>query len=378
MPHPSQLSMALSAKKKIIKRLKEYAFGKAMESPRYAAIYYALTGNFDRECYAVLHGRMAHEDQTQKTSAEAWRFTLRRNIHRLEKGLLMKPRRPVFAEAYIGETVQAFAEVMRALRTKSGDTASEEDPLVAWGQDVLDEYFGAVTTSEKVTAQRALYDQARISVLEKVAAGDGIGTGAYGVHASPRIPYLRNTDPLPVDIEAMQALAYRRRSVRWFADTPVPREHIDKALEVAFQSPSACNRQPFVFRVFDDPEMVRHISEIPMGTAGYAHNIPVIVVIVGRQRAYFSERDRHLIYIDGSLAAMSFMFGLEVQGIGSCPINWPDIEDRERKMAKALKLAPDERPIMLVALGYPDPEGAVAYSQKKPLDEARTYNQATI
>ena len=120
--------------------------------------------------------------------------------------------------------------------------------------------------------------------------------------------------------------------------------------------------------------MVKKVSEIPMGTKGYAHNIPVIAVIVGRQRAYFSERDRHLIYIDGSLAAMAFMFALETQGIASCPINWPDIEERERKMAKLLGLAPDERPIMLVAIGYPDPEGAVAYSQKKPLEEARFYN----
>ena len=45
-------------------------------------------------------------------------------------------------------------------------------------------------------------------------------------------------------------------------------------------------------------------------------------------------------------------------------------------MTELLHLDPDERPIMLVAFGYPDPEGAVAFSQKKPVPEARTYNEA--
>jgi len=172
----------------------------------------------------------------------------------------------------------------------------------------------------------------------------------------------------------MAALAKRRRSVRWFEPRPVPRAMIDRALEVALQSPSACNRQPFVFHVFDEPTLVQQVCEIPMGTKGYRHNIPAIAVIVGRQRAYFSERDRHLIYIDGSLAAMGFMYALEVQGLSSCPINWPDIEEKEQQMADLIGLGPDERPVMLVAIGYPDLEGLVAYSQKKPLDEARTFN----
>ena len=69
-----------------------------------------------------------------------------------------------------------------------------------------------------------------------------------------------------------------------------------------------------------------------------------------------------------------FVFALEAQGLGSCCLNWPDLERQERRMDTLLRLEPDERVIMLVALGYPDPEGLVAYSQKKPLDELRSYN----
>ncbi len=92
-----------------------------------------------------------------------------------------------------------------------------------------------------------------------------------------RIPYKRNTDePSPVNYEDLLKLAYRRRSVRWYLQKPVPRELIDRALAVATLSPSACNRQPFEFHIFDDPDVVKKVASIPMGTKGFSHNFPVI------------------------------------------------------------------------------------------------------
>jgi nitroreductase len=111
-----------------------------------------------------------------------------------------------------------------------------------------------------------------------------------------------------------------------------------------------------------------------MGTKGYAHNIQTFIVVVGNLDAYFDERDRHLIYIDGSLANMSFMLALETLGLGSCPINWPEIESREKLMEDFLKLNPWERPIMCIGVGYPDPEGKVAFSKKRDLSKIRSYN----
>jgi nitroreductase len=102
-----------------------------------------------------------------------------------------------------------------------------------------------------------------------------------------------------------------------------------------------------------------------MGTTGYAHQIQSLVVLLGDWSCFEDERDRHLPYIDGSLAAMQFMLALETLGLASCPINWPDLEPLERKMEHELNLPPYIRPIMLIAVGYPDPDGGVAYSAKK-------------
>jgi nitroreductase len=99
-----------------------------------------------------------------------------------------------------------------------------------------------------------------------------------------------------------------------------------------------------------------------------------MVVIVGNLDAYYDERDRHVIYIDASLAAMSLMLALETLGLSSCAINWPDLEAREKKMERFLSLNKYQRPVMCLGIGYPDPEGMVAFSEKRPLHQIRTYN----
>lgn len=149
---------------------------------------------------------------------------------------------------------------------------------------------------------------------------------------------------------------------------------LDKAVLAANQSPSACNRQPFEFRIIDDPVLLSEVANIPMGIRGYQKGIPVLVVVVGNLDAYFDERDRHVIYIDGSLANMTFMLALETLGLASCAINWPDIEKLEKRMERALKLPKHQRPIMCMAVGYPDPEGMVAFSEKQDIELIRKYN----
>ena len=310
--------------------------------------------SFLRECRGVLHGSWKHKVESR--SAEAALYTFRRNVHGLEKGLLMRPRRKVFALDYIEDTVRYYCRVVR-----QADCRDADDPdCLRWGYDVLRQYFEACKEHPVINNARRLFEASPHAfngeTVEYVPA-------RFHRAMSPSVRY-----------EDLLRLARERRSVRWFQPKPVPRDLIDKAIEVARFSPSACNRQPFEFRVFDKPELVQQVASTPMGTKGFADNIPVIVVVLGSLEAFFSERDRHLIYIDGSLATMAFVFALETLGLSSCCINWPEIESKEMKMAQLLGLQPHERPIILIAVGYPDPEGLVASSHKKSLSDLRTYN----
>lgn len=320
-------------------------------------MYYLLFDrSFDREMKAVLAGRVKHQRDSEMLKTNY--FLVVRNIHRLEKGLLMRPRRNVFAKDFIGETINSFEGVW-----KSGDI--NHNPQMKWFYDVLNEYF--LTSGDDPLIKK--YEDIFYKILNSESS-DSIEKCL-----SKSIPYFRSMDDLSnISYDEFYKLTKQRRSVRWYLEKPVPRELIDRAVLAANLSPSACNRQPFEFKIFDDPILLDKIVKVPMGTRGYGHSIPVMIVIVGNLDAYFDERDRHIIYIDASLAAMTLMLALETMGISSCAINWPDIELKEREMEELLNLKPFQRPIMCMGLGYADPEGMVAFSEKRPLSQIRSYN----
>ncbi|UZD23032.1 nitroreductase family protein [Algoriphagus halophytocola] len=280
-----------------------------------------------------------------------------RNTHRLEKGLLMQPRRDVFAAEYIRETVDCYIGV------KNGNPQYADDLQLKWSRDVLNSFFEVVKSHPIIDVEKARFLESEHSA------------GFKSTHDISFTPYLRKaSDFSSITYEEFYKLNRQRRSVRWFLNKEVPRDLIDKAILAAIQAPSACNRQPFSFRVLDDKHLLEKAVTLPMGTKGYAHSIMTFIVVVGNLEAYFDERDRHLIYIDASLANMSLMLALETLGLSSCPINWPDIEEREVEMSKFLNLEAYERPIMCIGVGYPDPEGMVAFSEKRSLDKIRMYN----
>ncbi|WP_404427719.1 nitroreductase family protein [Ureibacillus chungkukjangi] len=352
-----QLHLIINKKNNVSNSL-SIIMSKVMSKTRFtSSIYYLFSGEFSREHQSVLYGKLKYLQDIKNRKSN--RYLLRRNIHRIEKGLLMKPMRDIFALKYIEETLITY-------RILSNDFNNGEKSLLnelKWANDVLTKYF-------EVTAKHPL-----IVYMKEIFQNIDHTHSFINLQSEKYIPYARDFKNKPeISYDNLLHLVRFRRSVRWFEQTEVSRELIDRAIEIGNYSPSACNRQPYTFRIFDKGSLVSILSQLPMGTSGYWENIPTMVAIVGDLSAYPNERDRHLIYIDSSLAAMSFILGLETQGLSSCIINWPDIESREKEISKFLNLNKNERVIMLIAIGYPDIEGKVAYSKKKDLEEIRVYN----
>lgn len=305
-----------------------------------------LSGHFSREIVSFYTGKNEFKSKQIEGNEEL----LRRCIHRIEKGLIQKPMRVPFGLSYLDQTVKEY------IKYRQRPIEQQDHKNLSWYNDVLNEYFNKMDHHPSV--QQA---EEKFKSIEPVTL-----TQSH--------PMARKDFPqAKITFEEFFKLSRQRRSVRWFKSDPVPRELVDQAITAAAQAPSACNRQPFHFHIFDQAEKVQEIASIPMGTSGFSHQFPMIIVLVGDQSAYCETRDRHLIYIDGSLAAMSFMLALETLGLSSCPINWPDIEEKERKMDKLLKLKPFQRPIMLIAVGYADSSSLVPFSAKKSISSLRSY-----
>lgn len=320
--------------------LKLIAYRGFSANRKLSALYYFLfSSEFSRECQAVLKGKVkyyeTHQDFDMSSSA-----LLRRNIHRVEKGLIMQPRRPVFANDYITETVYAYSQMMTSV-----EFCDEEK---SWAHDVLSAYFDVVGDSLQIDKARKVFSDCE-SLVKK-----------------DYVPYAHeDRAKAGICVDNLHTLFKQRRSTRWFCSKLVEKEKVDKAITLASLAPSACNRQPFNFFVAQDKSDAVEIAKMAAGTGGFAENIPQLIAVVGNLSSYPFERDRHLIYIDGALAAMQLMLAFETMGLSSCPINWPDIEFREKKIANKLKLESDQRVIMLIAVGYAQEKGMIPYSSKK-------------
>ncbi|GAB4534194.1 MAG: hypothetical protein Tsb0014_20200 [Pleurocapsa sp.] len=292
---------------------------------------------------ALYHGLRLNQDLSGSL------YQLRRNIHRIEKGLSYQKLKSFFAEDYILETVNILNQI------KANNP--QQQNTIDWSEAVLNEYFKICQHTPQIKKAYDLYQTVSIK------------------NNQPNwYPYCEKNRPnLTINYENLYQLALRRRSVRFYLERTVSFDVIEKAMEVAALSPSACNRQAFKFLFYNQKNIISKISKIPGGINGY--ELPSIIILVGSYRAYFDERDINAPIIDASLAAMAFQFALETLGLSSVCINWPNVTLKDKQIRQIIDLAEDEFVIMLMGVGYPDPNGKIAYSAKKNIDQLVSCNQ---
>ena len=191
----------------------------------------------------------------------------------------------------------------------------------------------------------------------------------------------------------------RRRSVRHYAPDPVPDEIIDRAIAVAGSAPSGANLQPWRFVVVRDPEIKRRIRDAaeeeerhfydqrapgdwldvlrPLGTdwrKAFLEIAPVLIVVF--RIDYGVERDaggeeRHVkhYYVTESvgLACGFLLAALHLAGLATLthtpsPMGF---------LSRILGRPKNEKPYLLIPVGYPAADAEVPTITKKTLDETR-------
>lgn len=156
----------------------------------------------------------------------------------------------------------------------------------------------------------------------------------------------------------------KRRSVRKFKATPVPRELIDKLLEAGCAAPSACNRKPVDFYVITGEEKLNEISSLGRFTKMKA---PLIIVVAGNlSRALPLGLADYWIH-DAGAASENILIEATALGLGSC---WCGIHPQKRFMRKVgefLGLSDKQIPFSMIKIGYPDefPEAHEGIDEKR-------------
>src|ERR687885_2349170 len=185
----------------------------------------------------------------------------------------------------------------------------------------------------------------------------------------------------------------RRRSVRHFSREPVAWELVENALLTAGTAPSGANQQPWTFVVVSDPDVKARIREAaereeerlykerasqeyldaiePIGTDwNKPHITDAPYVIVVFEQAYGVEPDgtkRKHYYVRESVGiAVGFLLAsLHAAGLATLthspsPMGF---------LSRILGRPENERPFILIPVGYPAEDAAVPDLERKPMDE---------
>jgi len=211
-------------------------------------------------------------------------------------------------------------------------------------------------------------------------------------------------DRLPADEQRRRAREFlarvaTRRTVRHYSGEPVPDEVIDAAIAAAASAPSGANMQPWRFVVVRDAEVKRRIREAaeaeeresyerrmpdewldalaPLGTDWHKPFLEIAPVLIVVFRVdYDVVRDaggaeRHLkhYYVSesvgiacGFLLAALHWSGLATLTHTPSPMGF---------LAEILGRPKNEKPYLLIPVGYPAPDAEVPDIEKKKIDEVR-------
>jgi len=154
----------------------------------------------------------------------------------------------------------------------------------------------------------------------------------------------------------------QRRSIRGYRSEPVPAAALERIGEAVRLAPSACNRQPWLFRVLVKSELREKVCGVYTQT--WLREAPAIVVALGNQDECWKRLEgTPSTDIDIGIAMEHLVLAAAAEGLGSC---WICAFDR-KKMADALGIMTPWSVVAITPLGYA--KAAPQQLQRKSLRE---------
>ncbi len=204
---------------------------------------------------------------------------------------------------------------------------------------------------------------------------------------------LIDADVLP-SLDGLIVAFRKRRSQRVFKDEPIPRETIEKLLDVGRWAPTASNEQPVDWLVIDDPKRITELSKGVLDVLGWlvalARNPllrPLVRLLGGKELARQARRaasdfeearkrqreggDPILYHApvlliahvpkgdrfgrdDAAYAAYNVMLAAQRLGLGACQIGFLQFAlGLSRHLRRSLNIPPGRKPEIELILGVP-------------------------
>ena len=192
---------------------------------------------------------------------------------------------------------------------------------------------------------------------------------------------------------AFNKMMQQRRSVRFFADTPVEQDVIESIIATAGSAPSGANKQPWRFVAIQDPTIKREVREAaeaeeetfysmraserwledlhPFGTNAqkpFLETAPWLIAVFKLVRGDEAQNDTDQVYYaNESVGIACGMLLTAIHNAGLVALT--HTPSPMGFLAKILRRPAHERAFLLIPVGYPAQECLVPDISRKPLDE---------
>jgi len=189
----------------------------------------------------------------------------------------------------------------------------------------------------------------------------------------------------------------QRRTIRTFDTRPVPREIIEECIRAAGTAPNGANMQPWHFVVVSDPDVKKQIRDgaekeerdfyerrasqewlealTPLGTdwqKPFLEHAPYLIAIFGLSNTILPDGKKlKNYYVNESVGIATGMLITAIHHAGLASLT--HTPSPMAFLNKILDRPANERPFLVLVVGYPEKGTVVPDIGKKPLDEIATF-----
>jgi len=154
-----------------------------------------------------------------------------------------------------------------------------------------------------------------------------------------------------------------RHSIRNFTGESIDIQSINRALEMAAYTPSACNRQPWGNYVFINKNMILKILDFQTGARQFKNDISCVILVTSTYSSFFGG-EYHQPYVNGGMYSMNLIFALHSLGLGTISLNMGLSMKKLKELKNICDIRDDEVPIMLIGIGVISDDLNVANSRR--------------
>lgn len=292
--------------------------------------------------FYIRHSNITYSNDTEPKLQS----TLTASYHIIEKGLAMPDRRLGFGTVALMDLIGKCQLYIREYGTKSMQ--------LQYALSVVKEY----DTLHKDNA--FLLDQRVQAAIDDLLRGREV---------CPARQFEMSREEFFADAEApFDRFSASRHSTRHF-DGPVSMDAVKRALAMAQNAPSACNKQPMRVYVVDNKSVLKQLLDLQQGNRGFGHLMDKVIVVTTKYCGCLRYSDRFYPFVDAGIYGMNLLYALHFHKIGAIPLVWLSSHDRDNALRTLIGAGADEVPCLLVGIGNVADNVLCPSSPRKGVDE---------